>query len=188
MSPTPRIAPLEPPYEAPVAEALDKMMPPGTGMDPLRIFRTLAHNVRVGRRMASLGGGLLGRGQLDIATRELAILRTTARCGAEYEWGVHVTWLAKAAGLSDDQVSATVCGDATDPVWSEDQALVIRLVDELHDSSAVSDPLWARLSARWDEASLVELLVLVGFYHAISFVVNGARVVHEDWAARFPGE
>ena len=89
-------------------------------------------------------------------------------------------------GLSDEQVHATVQSDAAAPVWSPRQALVIRLVDELHESSAISDPLWTQLSAEWDEASLVELLVVVGFYHAISFVVNGARVQREDWAARFP--
>jgi alkylhydroperoxidase family enzyme len=188
MSTTARISPLEPPYEPEVAKALAKMMPPGAGMDPLRIFRTLARNIGVGRRMASLGGSLLAGGRLDIGTRELAILRTTARCGAEYEWGVHVTWLASAAGLTEQQVSATVAADADDPVWSDEQALVIRLVDELHDSSTISDPLWTTLSERWDEASLVELIVVVGFYHAISFVVNGARVAHEDWAARFPLE
>ena len=186
MTSTPRISPLEAPYDPPVAEALTKMMPPGTGMAPLAIFRTLAHNLEVGRSMASLGGRLLASKQLDIGTRELAILRTTARCGAEYEWGVHVTWLARAAGLTDEQVYATVHGSADDPVWSETQALVVSLVDELHATSAVSDALWDALGARWDAPTLVELMVVIGFYHAISFVVNGAQVTPEVWADRFP--
>jgi len=62
----------------------------------------------------------------------------------------------------------------------------VRLVDELHDTARVSDELWAALARHWTEPQLLELLLLAGWYHAISFVGNGARVALEDWAARFP--
>jgi hypothetical protein len=41
----PRIAPLDPPYSAPVAAALERIMP--AGVPPLALFRTLALNERV---------------------------------------------------------------------------------------------------------------------------------------------
>jgi 4-carboxymuconolactone decarboxylase len=50
----------------------------------------------------------------------------------------------------------------------------------------VSDGHWTGLAAHWNDAQLVELLLLVGWYHAISYVANGARVEAEPWAARFP--
>src|SRR5205823_11687948 len=37
----PRIAPLEPPYPPDIEAALAKWMPPGSPMEPLRLFRTL---------------------------------------------------------------------------------------------------------------------------------------------------
>ena len=40
-----RIAPLDPPYAPPVADTLAAMMPPG--LEPIALFRTLAHNPRV---------------------------------------------------------------------------------------------------------------------------------------------
>ena len=37
-----------------------------------------------------MAGSLLDRGSISMRNRELMILRICARCGAEYEWGVHV--------------------------------------------------------------------------------------------------
>ena len=100
----PRIEPLSPPFTAPVADDLTKLMPPG--VPPLALFRMVAHNPRVLRRMRR--GGLLDPGAITARDRELVILRTCARCGAEYEWGVHVTFFAAAVGLTPAEVAAAV--------------------------------------------------------------------------------
>ena len=67
-----------------------------------------------------------------------------------------------------------------------DDALVLRLVDELHDTGRVTDATWTGLAARYEANQLLEMLAVAGFYHLISFVVNGARVEPEPWAATFP--
>ena len=59
--------------------------------------------------------------------REIIILRTTARCGCEYERGVHVA----------------------------------------------------------DFAQLVDVLLLAGWYHAVSYAATAARVGREPWAPGF---
>src|ERR1700744_6366577 len=102
-----RIAPLAPPYSPELGAMLEKWMPPGSGVEPLKLFRTIAKNDRVAERMRGLGGALLGPTGLPLRVRELLILRTTARCGSEYEWGVHVAGFASAVGRSDDVVEAT---------------------------------------------------------------------------------
>ncbi len=102
-----RIAPMNPPYSDPVQQAFQAVMP--AGMPPLNLFRTLAHNERVLSRLVS--GSLLDRGSISLANRELVILRTCARCGAEYEWGVHVAGFATQAGLSTSQIAATCSPD-----------------------------------------------------------------------------
>ncbi|HXZ85313.1 MAG TPA: carboxymuconolactone decarboxylase family protein, partial [Myxococcota bacterium] len=99
----PRLAPAAPPFGPELDAALAKLTPPGA--EPLRLFRTLAHNPRVLARF--LAGGLLDRGSIGLRERELAILRTCARCGSEYEWGVHVAVFAGRAGLSPEEVRAT---------------------------------------------------------------------------------
>lgn len=178
----PRIAPLAPPHDPPLAATLAAMMPPG--VEPLALFRTLAHNPRVLEKIRA--GNLLDRGSLDRRDRELVILRTTARCGAEYEWGVHVAFFAARVGLSDALVEATATAAADAPVWTPREALLIRLSDALHDGATIADDLWAALAGGWSAEQLVELIVLAGFYHTVSFVVNALQVEAEPFAARFP--
>jgi len=184
----PRIAPLEPPYAEDVGATLEAMMSPG--VPPLLLFRTLARNPRIlGKIRAS---NLLDRGSLERRDRELVILRATARCGCEYEWGVHVSFFSERVGLTEAEVRATArppgdVGDAGDPhPWSPRDAALLRLVDELHDTARVSDALWDALRPHFGDEQLVELLVLAGYYHTISFVLNGLGVEREEWAARFP--
>ena len=45
--------------------------------------------------------------------------------------------------------------------------------------------LWQRLARVFSEEQLLDLLMLAGWYHAISFTANGARVAGEEGAPRF---
>ena len=183
---SPRIAPLEPPYSPDVEEMLRKWMPPDTGLEPLGLFRTLAVHESLAARMRPLGAGILGHGVLDPRDRELMIHRTCARCGAEYEWGVHAAFFGEAVGLGDRQLAATVTAPANDPVWSDRERVVISLADELHDTAEVSDATYGNLERHFTAAQILELVVAAGWYHTISFVIGAARVPLEPWAARFP--
>ena len=178
---TARIPPLEPPYPPEIDAELTAMMPPG--VEPLKLFRTLAHNPRVLRKFHL--GNLLDRGAIERRDREIVILRTCARCRSEYEWGVHVSVFATRVGLTADQVAATAGGAADDPAWSASDALLIRLADELHDTATIAPALWNALAERWSPAQLIELLVVAGFYHTVSFVTNAIAIEREEMAARF---
>jgi alkylhydroperoxidase family enzyme len=184
---TPRIAPLEPPYPPEVEEMLRKWMPPGTGLEPLALFRTLVVHESLAARMRPLGAGILGHGLVEPRDRELMIHRTCARCRAEYEWGVHAAFFGKSVGLSDRQLAATVTGRADDPVWSERERAVIGLADELHDTGEVSDAAYGELERHFNAQEILELVVIAGWYHTISYVIGAARVPLEPWASRFPG-
>jgi len=179
---TPRLAPLEPPFEPALAATLEAMMPPG--VPPLRLFRTLAHNPRILEKIRA--SNLLDRGSIERREREIVILRATARAGGEYEWGVHVSFFAARVGLSDAQVSATVHGGPDASVWSPRERLLVRLVDQLHDTARLDDALWRELAAAFEPAQLVELVVLAGFYRTISCVVNAFAIAHEEGAPRLP--
>ena len=176
----PRVAPLEPPYPEPVRAALDRIMP--AGVPPLALFRTLARNERVFLRL--MAGGLLDRGSITLREREIVIDRTCARCGSEYEWGVHVAFFAERVGLTAEQVAAIATGAASG--FAPREQLLLRLVDELHDTARVSDALWTELRASFSEAQLIELVALTGFYHLISFATNALRIPLEPYGARLP--
>jgi alkylhydroperoxidase family enzyme len=181
----PRIAPLQPPYTPEMDAALRKWMPPGVEMEPLKLFRTLNRHAELASRMRPLGAGILGHGLLAPREREIVIHRTCARAGAEYEWGVHAVAYGTPLGLSEAQLTATVRGDAEDPAWSESDAELVALADELYDTSTVSEALWARLAARFSDEQLLELLITAGWYRLLSYVINAVGVEMEPWAARF---
>ena len=60
---TPRVQPLEEPYEPEVAETLRRMMPPG--VEPLKLFRTVAHNPAILERFRTTGAYILNFGRID---------------------------------------------------------------------------------------------------------------------------
>ncbi len=178
----PRIDPADPPFEPRVQEDLDKLMPPG--MAPLALFRTLAKNPRVLGRFRR--GGLLDPGSISLREREIVILRTTARCGSEYEWGVHAAFFSGPAGLSPEQVRSTVLGSPTDPCWSPAEANLLRFADALHRNAAVPDALYEEVAGDLNEAQTLEVTVLCGLYRMVSYVTEVTKVELEPGAPRFP--
>jgi len=179
--PSARVQPLDPPFPPDMQAEFDKIM---RGAPPLRLFRTVAHNPRVLQRW--FAGSLLDKASISLRLRELMILRTTALCGAEYEWGVHIASFADKAQWTEEQIRSTVHGDAADPCWSEQEQCVILLADQLHASNTVTDEAWQRIASRFGSDQLVELVTLSGLYHMVSFMVNAFAVQHEEFAARFP--
>lgn len=178
---TPRIAPVDPPYSPALQADFDKLM---RGAPPLLLFRTMAQNPRVLSRM--MAGGLLDKGSINVRQRELMILRITALCGAEYEWGVHVAAFGAKAVWTPDQVRSTKLGGANDACWSADEKAVIKLADSLTQTKTMDDALWAELKQHFKDDQLIELIMLAGLYHAVSFILNATRVEHEKFAPRFP--
>ncbi len=183
--PAVRIEPLAPPYAPELEALLQRITPPGAP-SVLALFRTLAHHPVLAERMMGWGGFLLGRkATLALRDREIVIGRVCARCGAEYEWGVHVAAFAEAAGLTAEQNTAIADPGADAAALTARDRLLARMVDELHDSGTVSDALWPQLAGVWSTQQLLELLMLAGWYHAIAYVCNAARVPLEPWAPRW---
>jgi alkylhydroperoxidase family enzyme len=184
----PRLAPLRPPFEPDAAEQLAKWMPPGVQAEPLALFRTLQLHGELALRMRPLGAGILGRAAtVPPRLREVMIDRTCALTGAEYEWGVHAAAFAAAVGLDETMLASTVSGSAEDGCWDREAAAVMRLAEELHEGSDVSDELWEELSALFEPRQLIELIVTAGWYHLIAYVCNALRIEREPWARRFAG-
>ncbi|GAA2583816.1 carboxymuconolactone decarboxylase family protein [Actinomadura fulvescens] len=180
----PRIEPLTPPYEPEIGEALRKWMPPGVAHDPLQLFRVLHRNPELASRMRVVGAGLLAHGRLPAQDREIVIARACARSGCEYEWGVHAAAFGDAVGLTKEQINATVTGDLTP--WSPEQRLLLKAVDELHDSATLTQDTWDGLAKRYDQAQMLEFIVLTGWYRTIGQLANSLHLDNEPWAHTFP--
>lgn len=181
-----RIAPLLPPYDPAIEAVLKQWMPPGAAVEPLFLFRVLAHHTELMSRMRPLGSGILGSKVIEPAERELLINRTCARCGCEYEWGVHVAAFGAAVGLSPEKLASTFSASSEAAIWSAKERLLIRLVDELHDHASIRTELWESLEEHWEPHELIEMIVVVGWYHTIAYLANAMNLPLESWSARFP--
>ena len=151
---------------------------------PLNIFGVLGRHPKLLKRFNLLGGFLLNKGLVPEREREIVILRIGWNARARYEFGQH-TLIGRRCGLTDAEIVALTL-PATDHDWSDDDRALIALADELADDDCVGDGTWQRLANRWDDAELVELLVLAGFYRMVSGFLNSAGVQLDDGVPGFP--
>jgi alkylhydroperoxidase family enzyme len=181
----PRIEPLNPPYTPEAAERLAAMMP--AGVPPILLFRTFAKNLPMATAMARWGSYELSKQlSLTMRDREIVIDRTCARCNCEYEWGVHIAFFADRVGLSPEQITSVTHGSPTDSCWTDDRdRILVEAVDAMHDTGTIDDALYVRLAAIFNEQQILDLTMLCGWYHSISFTANVAQVDLESGAPRF---
>lgn len=175
-----RIEPASAPYAPDVQAAFDHLMPPG--IEPLALFRTLARSPRVFHKF--LAGSLLDEGALTLRQREIVILRTCALNGCGYEWGVHVAIFGGRAAFGPVHVAATVSGDRS--VWTPAEAALLTACEELDRTVRLSEPAWVSLRAHFDEAQILELISLTGFYRTVCLHVHALNIAPEPWAPVMP--
>jgi alkylhydroperoxidase family enzyme len=99
---------------------------------------------------------------------------------------VHVALFAGAADLSEQQVRATVLGEADATCWSAAEQTLIAAVDALHARATLSDAEFKALSAHYDDDQILEIILLCGFYRTVSYLANALALPLEKTAARFP--
>jgi alkylhydroperoxidase family enzyme len=180
-----RIEPAAPPFPEEIQVWFDRLMP--RGVPPLQLFAVMAKDARLFRRF--MEGGLLDKGNLTLRQREIVIDRVTARCGAQYEWGVHVALFGVRVRFTDEQIYSLVHGDADDVCWTDEaEKALIDACDALHESCTLGDEIWTDLSGRFSEAAMIELLMLAGSYRMVSYLVNALNLSLETYAARFPAK
>lgn len=127
----------------------------------LNVTRMMSHAPALMAVYAKLGSHLLLKGALDPVLREAVILRVGQLCGSDYEWHQHVS-VARAIGMPEEMLTAIEAerfGDLPD-----DLQLGVRIAEELHRDHVVSPETFAAMRARFDDAQIVELTLLPGFY------------------------
>ena len=72
------------------------------------------------------------------------------------------------------------------PGWSDFDARLLRAADELHNDAVISDATWAKLAERYDDKQLIEVCMVVGQYHLVSFTLNSLGVEREPGVEGLP--
>jgi len=143
-------------------------------MQPLNIFKVLAHGGPAFGAYTRLATALLYKSKIDPILRELAITRAGILCGASYEVFQHEQ-ISRDVGMSEEKVQAMKVG-AEDPIFDETEKIVLRLTDEVFENTKASDETFSAAAAIFSHQELVELIMCIGFYIMTSAVLENFEV------------
>jgi 4-carboxymuconolactone decarboxylase len=115
--------------------------------------------------------------------RELLILRTAWLMNSDYEWGNHVL-AAKDAGIADQEIDAIREGSQS-PVWSPQEATLLRMAEELVGQAWLPDEVFGQLSSFYSEEQIIESVMLVGHYVMMAYLFNSVGIEREDGVPGF---
>jgi 4-carboxymuconolactone decarboxylase len=166
-----RIPPLDPKEWTP--EQRKRFDPNGTGQRAANVFVTFVRNPPGDRLRGGVTGHILNATTLAVRQRELLLMRIGVLCRSEYEWAAH-SRLGRRAGMTDADVDRIVAGPDSggDPI----EIAMLRATDELYRDDVVSEDTWATLARDLNTKQLLDLLVAVGGYRAVSMAINSAGV------------
>ena len=102
--------------------------------------------------------------------RELAILIVAAKWKAQYEWWAHER-IARREGL-DEQIIENVKAETLPDFSNPTETIVYNFARELLDEHHVSDHLYNDAVELLGEATVVELVILLGYYTLVSMTLN----------------
>lgn len=179
------------PYSREEGELLSRMMPAGSRLPPLQLFRLLASSARLGAAMEPLGKHLLALGRspdsgITPRDRELAILTACAHAGCEYEWSIHASFHAVMAGLGQSEIQAAWSGEEPSPPWGERDRLLLQLVAETVHKRGLAEDTWREATRIWTEDDILQLTALVAWYGFVATIVGAAALKPEPWVRPAP--
>ena len=111
--------------------------------------------------------------ELPARLREIAILVTATTFDVKYETVVH-TIAGRQAGLADDEIEALKAGNWT--YFSVTEQAVIQYASEVALRRDTSDEIVAALLTHFSERQVVELAIIVAWYHLVAAIVQPLRL------------
>jgi 4-carboxymuconolactone decarboxylase len=182
----PRIAPLLPP--AWDADALDALgaFPSGLkfvlqrwdagGADARGMYTLgfLAHYPALAKAFLTLNKHVAADSTLTARDRELLILRISWLRQSEYEFVQHVI-LGRRAGLTEEELARIQIGPAAQG-WSEADAQLLQVADDLYQDACIGENTWARLAERCSQQQIMDMIFLVGCYEVLAMAIKSFNI------------
>jgi alkylhydroperoxidase family enzyme len=137
-------------------------------------FNAMALHPAVGITVQDVGRALRFDGLLTARAREIVILLTAAAEQSEFEWGAHAA-IASGLGFTDEQL-ADFARRADVTLADPHEAAVYRFAKAIVDTGDVDDADYEHARAVLDDARLVEVSTIVGFYRLLAQQMRVFRV------------
>lgn len=142
----------------------------------LNLFKVLVKHLNLLKSYTPFAMQIGRQTILPARDKEIIILRTATLCKENYETSHHL-YIAREAGLSDDEIEAAKHGgEALSPF----DRVLIRAVEELVKDHCISNETWAALSKRYTPEQLIEAVFMVGNYTLMAMVTNSLNILPEE--------
>jgi 4-carboxymuconolactone decarboxylase len=168
-----RLPPLDPAAMTPEQRAAAAALAAGPRGGVRGPFIALMRSPQLLERMQKVGEYLRYHSALEPRMAEFAMLVVARQWTQQFEWAVHYP-LALKAGVARATLDALAEGGRPDGMH-DDERLVYDFCDEVSRTRGVSDATYERALARLGERALVDLMGLLGYFAAVSLLLNVAH-------------
>lgn len=173
---TSRIAAIVPGTQADTAEQEARILASRGRISPL--YAVLLHSPPVVQGWEALLTAIRQQTLVPADVRELIILRIAVLNNAPYEFDAHVSH-ALQAGLSEDLIAALRSLDLPDELaLSDTYRDVLAYTDSMTRDIVVPDAVYARIAARFDTRTTLELTATVAAYNMVSRLLVALQLGH----------
>jgi alkylhydroperoxidase family enzyme len=119
---------------------------------------------------------------LTARQQKLVVLRVAHRYGSTYQW-THNALGAKQVGITDAEIDGVQVGPEA-PVWSHEDAMLLRAIDGACAGGQFEDATWSDLTAVFDRQKLMDIIQAAGYFSTVAWTLVALRVqVEPDFAA-----
>jgi alkylhydroperoxidase family enzyme len=175
---TPRLEPIE----AVAVKAREAMK--NQPINAVNVSATMAYNRTMSRAFGKFAQAVLFEGELPRRQVELAVLRMGWNCQAVYEFGQH-TLFGLDAGLSQEEIYYTT-RPVSDRDWSDQDRVILQLVDDLYADDCVTDATWAEATKLFSTQDVIHVLMAAGCYRVVSGFLNSTGVELDEGVPGWP--
>ena len=141
-------------------------------------FNAWLRSPEVGLKLQDVGGYIRFNSTIPKHLNELAILVTAREWTSQYEWYAHKV-LALKAELDPKIIDAIAAGKLPENM-KEDEAAIYDFCTQLHRNRKVDDAAFNRVKALFGEQGVIDLVIVSGYYVAVSMTLNVAQVPVPD--------
>lgn len=143
------------------------------------LHRALANQPPALRAFMGMSRYVRDESALAPALRELAVLATAYALDVEYE-KVHHRPAARRAGVSEEKLAAFPDWASAD-VFDATERAVLAYADQVARTRQVDDATFAEIEAHLSRAEIVDLAVIVGWYHLCAAILVPLRIEPEQY-------
>jgi 4-carboxymuconolactone decarboxylase len=149
-------------------------------------FGVYMHAPHYGELTQQLGAFLRFKTSIPPRLSEFAILCTARMWRAQYEWHAHAP-IAEQAGVKPEVVRDIKAG-RTPKQAAKDERAIFDFVQDLYKRRRASERNYQRVHAVLGDKGMVELVGILGYYTAVSMVLNVFNVPLPEGAAPYFAE